>query len=121
MMTDDLIRALENRLLPVNAQVKTSPGERFRPLMDFDDFHPALLRLGVKIRRSAPKSSGTSKPAGPGTGRKRRRKKRSAQLDLVLRVVVGLAAMYGLIRGLIDIGTLIRGSGEPPAQTGSDR
>jgi serine/threonine protein kinase len=120
MMTNDLIRAIENRLLPVNAQARSKPSERFRPLTEIDEFIPTFTKLGVKIRPKAPAG------ASPGTGQKKakrkRRKKKSETLDLLLRIVVGLAACYGLVRGGIDVANLLRSpdtveaapDGEPP-------
>ena len=103
MMTDELILALERKLLPVSAQVKSAQNQPFRPLADHSEFHPVLTRLGVKVRRSP-----AAQQKRAARKQKRRRKKQTETADLVLRLVVGLCASYGLIRGLMDIGNLFR-------------
>ena len=101
MNTDELIIALEKRMIPVSAQVKRRDNERFRSLADHQEFLPALKRLGVKIKPS----SGTQKKRQ--IRRKRRRRNQSKErLDLLLRVLVGAAAAYGLVRGIADVGGL---------------
>ena len=98
MMTDELILALERKLLPQNAKVKSAQNQPFRSLSDHNEFHPVLGRLGVPIRKSpAAQQKSTVRRT------KRRKKKRSETTDLILRVVVGLCAAYGFVRGLMDI------------------
>jgi len=115
MMTNDLIRALENRLLPLNAQARSKPNERFRPLSEFDEFIPTLKKMGVKIR---PKAAAAGAPVQKKVVR-RRKKKKSEGLDLLLRILVGLAACYGLVRGGLDIANLLRAPAaeESPEET----
>ncbi|MFP6762822.1 MAG: hypothetical protein VB858_04370, partial [Planctomycetaceae bacterium] len=115
-MTNDLILAIEKRLIPLNAQAKASPGERFRPLSEFDEFIPTLKKLGVKVRPKTPVSAASKSPSSAAEVapqqkivRRRRRKKKSEALDLVLRILFGLVACYGLVRGGIDIANLVRG------------
>lgn len=114
MMTNDLIRAIENRLLPLNAQARSKPNERFRPLSEFDDFIPTLKKMGVKIRPKAPAGAPAQKKVV-----RRRKKKKSEGLDLLLRIIVGLAACYGLVRGGLDIANILRGPAaeESPEET----
>jgi serine/threonine-protein kinase len=104
MGTTELIRAVKNRLLPVSAQVKPSPNERFRTLTDHEEFLPVLAELGVKIQKRAAKSA----PGQRNSGKKRRRKKKSEGLDLFIKIVTGVAATYGIIRGSIDIFSLFK-------------
>lgn len=108
MMTDELILALERKLLPPNAKVKSAQNQPFRPLSDHNEFHPVLGRLGVPIRKS---------PAAQQKSRsrrtKRRKKKRSETTDLILRIVVGLCAAYGFIRGVMDIVAVFRPEAPP--------
>ena len=101
MMTDELISALEKRLVPLTAQIKSAPNAPFTSIADHAEFHPVLQRLGVKIvprKASAPGQSGT-----PG---KRRRRKRPESVDLLGRIVLCLLAAYGLVRGLMDLKSL---------------
>ena len=87
MMTDELISALEKRLVPLTAQIKSAPNAPFTSIADHAEFHPVLQRLGVKIvprKASAPGQSGT-----PG---KRRRRKRPESVDLLGRIVLCLLA-----------------------------
>lgn len=103
MMTDELILALERKLLPQNAKVKSAQNQPFRPLSDHGEFHPVLGRLGVPIRKSpAAQQKSTARRT------KRRKKKRSETTDLILRVVVGLCAAYGFVRGLMDIAAVFQ-------------
>ena len=108
MMTDELILAIERRLLPPTAQVKSAQNQPFRPLGDHSEFHPVLGRLGVPVRKSP-----AAQQKSVGTKKRRRKNKRSETTDLILRVVVGLCAAYGLVRGLMDIASVFQG--EPPA------
>lgn len=101
MMTDELILALERKLLPPGAKVKTSQNQPFRPLSDHNEFHPVLGRLGIPIRKPS------TAHQQPGMKRRRRRK-RSELTDLLLRIVVGLCATYGFIRGLVDVAGLFQ-------------
>lgn len=114
MMTDDLILALERRLLPPSAQVKSAQNQPFRPLSDHSAFHPVLGRLGVPIR----KTPGTRQQSTDQKTR-RRKKERSETTDLILRVVVGLCAAYGLVRGLMDVAGIFQN--EPPPVTEEPR
>ena len=110
MMTDELILAIERKLLPPTAQVKSAQNQPFRPLGDHSEFHPVLGRLGVPIRKSP---AAQQKSAGQ---KKRRRKKRQSETtDLVLRVVVGFFAAYGLVRGLMDIAGVFQDKPTPAA------
>ena len=108
MMTDDLILALERRLLPPTAQVKSAQDQPFTPLGDHNEFHPVLGRMGVPIRKSPAVQQKSVR-----TKKRRRKKKRPETTDLILRVAVGLCAAYGLVRGLMDIASVFQG--EPPA------
>lgn len=110
MMTDELIKALKNKLLPISAQVKSSPKERFRTLADYDVFHPVLEQLGVKVVKKPAAATGTApKAKAPASGgQKRRPKKKSEGLDLFIKVATGIAATYGIIRGAIDLYGLFR-------------
>jgi len=108
MLTDELILALERKLLPPAVQVKSAQNQPFRPLADHDEFHPVLDRLGVPIRKS---SATHQKPTGQR--RRRRKKKRPESTDLMLRVVVGLCAAYGLIRGLMDLASVFQDDHPP--------
>ena len=101
MMTDELTRALKNRLLPVTAQVKASPSERFRSLADHEEFLPTLQEMGVKIQKRTAKAAPGNQ--GARTGKRRRRKKKSEALDLFVKIATGLAATYGIVRGAADI------------------
>ncbi|MFT5092037.1 MAG: serine/threonine protein kinase [Porticoccaceae bacterium] len=107
MMTDELILALERKLLPPTAQVKSAQNQPFRPLGDHSEFHPVLGRLGVPIRKSP-----AAQQKSTGQKKKRRKKKLSETTDLTLRVVVGLCAAYGLVRGLMDVAGIFQD--EPP-------
>lgn len=109
MNTDELINALDNRLLPVSAQVKRLVNERYRSLADHQEFLPALKRLGVKINPSSAQKKKTTTRR-----KKRRRDKQKERLDLILRLLVGVAAAYGLVRGIADIGGLL--SSDPQQQ-----
>lgn len=111
MMTDELILALERKLLPPSAQVKSAQNQPFRPLGDHTEFHPVLGRLGVQVR----KSPATQQKSG-GQKKRRRKKKRSETTDLILRVVVGLCAAYGLVRGLMDIAGAFQDEPPPAAE-----
>lgn len=111
MMTDELILALERKLLPPSAQVKSAQNQPFRPLGDHTEFHPVLGRLGVQVR----KSPATQQKSG-GQKKRRRKKKRSETTDLILRVVVGLCAAYGLVRGLMDIAGAFQDDPPPAAE-----
>ena len=104
-----LINALDNRLLPVSAQVKRLVNERYRSLADHQEFLPALKRLGVKINPSSAQKKKTTTRR-----KKRRRDKQKERLDLILRLLVGVAAAYGLVRGIADIGGLL--SSDPQQQ-----
>lgn len=106
MMTDELILALERKLLPPVAKVKSSQSQPFRPLSDHSEFHPVLGRLGIPVRKS-------STAQQKSTVKRRKRRKRTETTDLILRVVVGVCATYGFIRGLIDIASLLQE--KPPA------
>ena len=101
MITDELISALEKRLVPLTAQIKSAPNAPFTSVADHVEFHPVLQRLGVKI---VPKK--TASPGPGGTPGKRRRKKRLESLDLIGRIVICLLAAYGLVRGLMDLKSL---------------
>jgi serine/threonine-protein kinase len=101
MNTADLINALDNRLLPASSQVKRLANERFRSLADHQEFLPALKRLGVKIKPSA-----ATQKKRKLRKKKRRRDRTKERLDLMLRVLVGAAAAYGLVRGIADVGGL---------------
>ena len=107
MMTDELILAIERRLLPPTAQVKSAQNQPFRPLGDHSEFHPVLGRLGVPMRKSP-----AAQQKSAGQKKRRRTKKRSETTDLILRVVVGLCAAYGLVRGLMDVAGIFQD--EPP-------
>ena len=107
MMTDELILALERRLLPPAVQVKSAQNQPFRPLGDHSEFHPVLDRLGVPIRKSPAAQQKTT-----GQKKSRRKKKGSETTDLILRVVVGLCAAYGFVRGLMDVAGIFQD--EPP-------
>ena len=107
MMTDELILALERKLLPASVQVKSAQNQPFRPLGDHGEFHPVLGRLGVQIRKSP-----AAQQKSAGQKKRRRKKKRSETTDLILRVVVGLGAVYGLVRGLMDVAGIFQD--EPP-------
>jgi serine/threonine-protein kinase len=109
MMTDELILALERKLLPTNAQVKSTQSQPFRSLSDNAEFHPVLGRLGVQIRKSPATHQKSLIPK-----KRLRKKKRSETTDLLLRVVVGLCAAYGLVRGLMDIAGVFQDA-PPPA------
>ena len=109
MMTDELILALERKLLPPSAQVKSAQNQPFRSLSDNVEFHPVLGRLGVQIRKSP-----ATHQKSVGQKKRRRKKKRSETADLILRVVFGLCAAYGLVRGLMDIAGVFQGA-PPPA------
>lgn len=111
MMTDELILALERKLLPPSAQVKSAQNQPFRPLSDHGEFHPVLGRLGVPIRKSP-----AAQQKSTVRRQTRRRKKRSETTDLILRVVVGGCAAYGLIRGLIDIASVFQVEPPPVAE-----
>lgn len=107
MMTDELILAIERKLLPPTAQVKSAQNQPFKPLGDHSEFHPVLGRLGVPIRKSP-----AAQQKSAGQKKRRRKKKRSETTDLLLRVVVGLCAAYGLVRGVMDIAGVFQD--EPP-------
>ena len=111
MMTDELIVALERKLLPPTAQVKSAQNQPFRRLSDHSEFHPVLGRLGVPIRKSP-----AAQQKAAGQKKRRRRKKRSETTDLILRIVVGLCAAYGLIRGLMDIAGAFQDEPPPVAE-----
>jgi eukaryotic-like serine/threonine-protein kinase len=111
MMTDELILALERKLLPPSAQVKSGQNQPFRPLSDHGEFHPVLGRLGVPIRKSP-----AAQQKSTVRRQTRRRKKRSETSDLILRVVVGVCTAYGLIRGLMDIASVFRANPPPVAE-----
>jgi serine/threonine protein kinase len=101
MNTDELINALEKRMIPFSAQVKRRDKERLRSLADHQEFLPVLKRMGVQITPSpAQKKKNTARR------RKRRRNRYKECLDLLLRVLVGVAAAYGLVRGIADVGGL---------------
>jgi eukaryotic-like serine/threonine-protein kinase len=111
MMTDELILALERKLLPPNVQVKSAQNQPFRPLSDHDEFHSVLDRLGVPARKSP-----VAQPKATGRRKTRRRKKRSETTDLLLRVVIGICAAYGFIRGLVDIASAFQDEPPPVAE-----
>lgn len=111
MMTDELILAIERRLLPPTAQVKSAQNQPFKPLGDHSEFHPVLGRLGVPIRKSP-----AAQQKSAGQKKRRRKKKRSETTDLLLRAVVGLCAAYGLVRGLMDIAGVFQDEPLPAAE-----
>lgn len=111
MMTDELILAIERKLLPPSAQVKSAQNQPFRPLGDHSEFHPVLGRLGVPIRKSP-----AAQQKSAGQKKRRRKKKRSETTDLILRVVVGLCAAYGFVRGLMDIAGVFQDEPQPVAE-----
>lgn len=98
MRPDELILALERKLLPVSAQVRRGPHEPFRALTHFPEFHPVLKRLGIRI---PPSQAARKKQAARKA--KKRRNRRKERIDLMLRIAVALCAAYGLIRGITDI------------------
>lgn len=108
MMTDELILALERKLLPPNAKAKSAQNQPFRPLSDHGEFHPVLGRLGVPIRKSP-----VAQPKSTARRTKRRKKKTSETTDLILRIVVGLCAAYGFVRGLMDIAAAFQSEAPP--------
>jgi eukaryotic-like serine/threonine-protein kinase len=116
MMTDELILALERRLLPPTAQVKSAQNQPFRPLGDHGEFHPVLGRLGVPIRKSP-----AAQQKSAGQNKRRRKKKESETTDLILRVVVGLCAAYGLVRGLMDVAGIFQDEPPPVAKEPNPR